>query len=98
MTNSMTFAITVHSHYLDPKTGTIKLMSIVRTKTGVFIWHTKRTLFIHHELYILKSMAIEYSLDSNIPYIYALKQGLEVSPLDQQTVEKHFGSKLSDLI
>ncbi len=98
MTKSMTFAITVDQYYLNKLVLAIKLMSIVRTKTGVLIWSTKYILYTHTELSKLAPMAAEYAVDNNIPYIYGLKQGLEVVLSQQQIIEKHFGSKLSELI
>ncbi len=95
---SMTLAVTVDSYYLDPQQWSIKLMTIVRTKTGVFVWSTKKTICIHHELSKLAPKAIEYSIDNNIPYFYGLNRGMVVTRPYQQFIEQHFGSKLSDLI
>ncbi len=98
MASSMTFAVTVSRHYFDPQLWAIKLMSVIRDKTGVLLWHTKKTLCTHPELSKMKHMAIEYGLDNNIPFINGRIQGYNLWEEHQSIIEQHFGSKLSDLI
>ncbi len=98
MAKSMTFAITVSAHYYDPHLWAIKLMSIVKAKSGAFVWRTQKTICTHGELSKLTPMAIEYSIDNNIPYISVLTQGHKVLGLHKDFIEKHFGRRLSELI
>ena len=98
MAKSKTLAVTVDRYYINKRLWAIKLMTISLSKHGGLLWKTQKTLVTHTALSKLTPMAIEYALDKEIPYISALSQGQVVLGLHKDLLEKHYGSKLSELI
>jgi len=98
MAKKKPIAITVSSFYLSSDLYAIKLMSIHLGTGGIYWWNTCKIIYTHTELSKLTPMAIEYSLDNNIPFISGLIQGRRALKHDVYILEKHYGLSLSELI